>query len=132
MCQKKGFDLHGRIDYLLTRLKKAESERDERYTNAATSVIREEQERHAAELAKANARLEVAVDLASELAEAIVQWSESYPVSVFGDPTPEQVDSVCKSLGFRIDTIAAMVLREFTKNWGNRGREALAKLRSME
>lgn len=37
-------------NYLLARLKKAESERDERYTNAATSVIREEQERHAAEM----------------------------------------------------------------------------------
>jgi hypothetical protein len=38
------------IDYLFARLKKAESERDERYTKSATSVIREEQERHAAEM----------------------------------------------------------------------------------
>ena len=62
-----------------------------------------------------------------DLAEDLLKWSKAYPVSVFPEPTPKQVDDVCKSLGFRIDRISAMVLREFTKQWGDKARAALGK-----
>lgn len=51
------------------------------------------------------------------LANELIKWSKSYPVSVFGEPTPEEVDKVCKDSGFSIDKISAMVLRHFTKRW---------------
>lgn len=60
-----------------------------------------------------------------EFAESVIQWSKAYPTSVFTEPTPEEVDEVCKTLGFRIDRIAAMVLREYTESWGKKAAEAL-------
>lgn len=69
---------------------------------------------------------EAKVEELEEFARDVVKWSESYPVSVFGEPTPEQIDDVCKSSGFRIDKISAMVLRRFTKSWGEKALVALA------
>jgi hypothetical protein len=63
-----------------------------------------------------------------DLADDIVKWSESYPVSVFGEPTPEKAQEVCEALGCTLDSFSAMVLRHFTKNWGNRARQALDAL----
>ena len=60
-----------------------------------------------------------------EFAEDVVNWSKAYPTAVFPEPTPEQVDEVCKTLGFRIDRISAMVLRAYTKTWGNKASAAL-------
>jgi hypothetical protein len=62
-----------------------------------------------------------------EFAEDVLNWSKAYPVEVFPEPTPEQVDEVCKILNFRIDRISAMVLRAFTKTWGDKARAALGK-----
>ncbi len=56
----------------------------------------------------------------------VLQWSKAYPKDVFTEPTPEQVDAVCKTLGFRIDRISAMVLREFTKAWGAKADKLLS------
>lgn len=60
-----------------------------------------------------------------ELAENLVQWSEAYPADIWEEPTPEKVDAVCKTLGCRIDNITAMVMRRFTKPWGDKARKAL-------
>lgn len=64
-----------------------------------------------------------------ELRDALKQcvaWSEAYPVDIFPQPTPEQVDVVCKTLGLRIDSISAMVLRNYTSRIGEIAREALS------
>ena len=53
------------------------------------------------------------------------EWSEAYPVEVFPEPTPEQVDAVCKTLGFRLDSISAMILRHASARMGKIAREAL-------
>ena len=60
-----------------------------------------------------------------EFAESMVEWSEAYPKAIFQEPTPEQVQAVCKGLGFSIDSISAMILRIFTKPVGDRARAAL-------
>lgn len=60
-----------------------------------------------------------------EFAESVVQWSKAYPKKIFTEPTPEQIDEVCKESGFRIDRIAGMVLRDFTKPWGIRAQKVL-------
>ena len=60
-----------------------------------------------------------------DFAEEIIKWSEAYPKDIFPEPTPEQIDEVCKQSGFRIDQIAAMVLRNFTKPWGDKAQRAL-------
>jgi len=49
-------------------------------------------------------------DRLREFADDVRLWSEAYPTNIFTEPTPEQVDAVCKTLGFRIDRISAMVL----------------------
>ena len=55
----------------------------------------------------------------------IIEWSEAYPEDVFPQPTPDQIDAVCKQSGFRIDSISAMVLRRFTGYGARIAREAL-------
>jgi hypothetical protein len=60
-----------------------------------------------------------------QLAEDILEWSKAYPDGIFTEPTPEQVDTVCKMLGIRIDNIAAMILSKCTKHWGERAENAL-------
>ena len=66
------------------------------------------------------------VERLREFAEHIDQWSNAYPEGMFPDPAPEQIDQVCKTLGCRIDSIAAMILRETVKPFGDLAREALA------
>ena len=66
------------------------------------------------------------VERLREFAEHIDQRSRAYPEEIFPTPTPGQIDQVCKTLGFRIDGIAAMVLRETVKPFGKLAREALA------
>lgn len=61
-----------------------------------------------------------------ELANEMLQWAEAYPTDVFTEPTPKQVDDVCKMLGFRLDHISAMVLRAFTKQWAEKAKRALS------
>lgn len=56
-----------------------------------------------------------------------VEWANAYPVDIFPQPTPEQVDAVCKKLGFRIDSISAMVLRNYTGRIGEIASEALSR-----
>jgi len=63
--------------------------------------------------------------------EDIVKWSEAYPTTIFHEPTPEQIDEVCKASGFRIDAISAMVLRAFTKPFGDKARDALPAIDSL-
>lgn len=72
--------------------------------------------------------LEPRLERAVEWAEDLLKWSEAYPKSLFTEPTPEQVDEVCKTLGFRIDRISAMVLREYTGSWGRKAKAFLASL----
>jgi hypothetical protein len=62
-----------------------------------------------------------------KLAEELLKWEEAYPVDIFTEPTPQQVDVVCRQLGFNIDRISAMILRSFAKQWGDKAREALKK-----
>lgn len=66
------------------------------------------------------------IEMLREFVAEAVQWSEAYPEHIFTAPTPEQVDAVCKTLGFRIDRIAAIVLREFTGRWSGKARALLA------
>lgn len=70
------------------------------------------------------------VEALREFTAEAVQWSEAYPEHIFTAPTPEQVDAVCKTLGFRIDRIAAMVLREFTGRWSEKAKALLAATES--
>lgn len=72
--------------------------------------------------------IEERVAPAVEWAEDLLKWSEAYPTTIFTEPTPEQVDAVCKTLGFRIDRISAMVLREYTGIWGRKARAFLESL----
>ena len=72
------------------------------------------------------------IDEIREALEEFVKWSEAYPVDVFHEPTPEQVDAVCKTLGFRIDAISAMVLRNFTKHFGDIAKQALSALSAID
>ena len=72
-----------------------------------------------------NRALEEVGKLREFVAEA-EEWSRAYPEHIFTAPTPEQVDAVCNTLGFRIDRIAAMVLREFTGRWSEKARTLLA------
>lgn len=60
------------------------------------------------------------------LAEEMLSWAEAYPTDIFTEPTPQQVDDVCKLLGFRLDRISAMVLRAFTKQWAEKAKKALS------
>ena len=62
-----------------------------------------------------------------EVANDIIRWSEAYPKKIFGEPTPEQVDELCKTLGCQLANISAMVLREFTKPWANKAKAILNK-----
>lgn len=59
------------------------------------------------------------------LVESLHRWATAYPTTVFPEPTPEQVSEVCESLGFGIDRIAAMVLREAAKEWSQSAEKAL-------
>jgi len=72
------------------------------------------------------AALKARCDELLEFANAVVRWSEAYPDCIFVEPTPEQVNEVCKNLGCRIDNISAMILRQFTKPWGDKARAAIA------
>ena len=86
------------------------------------------QEREALDIIYAElAALRAERDRLREFADDVRKWSEAYPTNIFTEPTPEQVDAVCKTLGFRLDRIAAMVLREFTKPWGDAARAALGR-----
>jgi len=67
-----------------------------------------------------------------EFIEDLINWSRAYPESVFHEPTPAQVDAACNSLGFSIDSISAMVLRRFTKRWGERATNIASLLDDME
>lgn len=67
------------------------------------------------------------VDKLEKLAEDVRQWSDAYPTKIFHEPTPEEVRKVCDAMGVPLDCIAAMVLREFTKPWGDRARAALGR-----
>ena len=70
-------------------------------------------------------RLEAENEQLRDFVESVVQWSEAYPVDVFTPPTDEDINSMCLNLGMSLTRISAMVLRSFTKPWGDRAREAL-------
>ena len=65
------------------------------------------------------------VEKLETFANDVLQWAGAYPKRVFTEPTPEQVHSVCKSLGVGLDQVSAMVLRVFVKPWGDKAAEAL-------
>jgi len=67
-----------------------------------------------------------AVEKLREFVGEAVDWSEPYPDDIFTAPTLKQIDDVCKTLGFRIDRISGMVLREFTDRWSGKARALLA------
>jgi hypothetical protein len=71
--------------------------------------------------------LEKRLSEAVELAEEIKQWSEAYPKEVFYEPTPEQIADICDVSGTTLDSVSAMVLRNFTKQWGDRAKTFLSK-----
>ena len=70
-------------------------------------------------------RLEAENERLRDFAESVVQWSEAYPEDVFIPPTDEDISAMCLNLGMSLTRISAMVLRSFTKPWGDRAREAL-------
>jgi len=74
-------------------------------------------------------RLTAQLDIAQEALEDMVKWQNAYPVEIFTEPTPEQIDAVCQQLGFGIDRIAAMVLRGYTKTPGSIASSALSRMR---
>jgi len=74
-----------------------------------------------------NATLTADILRLEEALQQCVDWAAAYPVDIFPQPTPEQVDAVCKTLGFRIDSISAMVLRNYTGRIGEIARGALAR-----
>jgi hypothetical protein len=63
----------------------------------------------------------------TEFARSIVEWSEAYAAKTFGEPEPAKVAEVCEQLGTNIQTIATMVLRNYTKPYGDMARRVLAK-----
>lgn len=78
-------------------------------------------------IAARDAEWQAKEDRLEELAEDVSQWSKAYPVSVFPEPTPEEVRRVCDAVGVSPDCISAMVLRQFTKTWSDQARAALAE-----
>lgn len=70
--------------------------------------------------------LRAQVETLREFVAEAVEWSEAYPPDLWPEPTPNQVDTVCHSLGFSIDRIAAMVLRGYTIRWSNKARALLS------
>lgn len=101
-----------RVDTLLDDNARSEEQVKKQFANAVSFKARAE---------KAEAR----VDRLEKLAEDVRQWSDAYPTKIFHDPTPEEVRKVCDAVGVPLDCIAAMVLREFTKPWGDQARAAL-------
>ena len=138
---------------LQTQLSEAQSSAEAWHDNCniMEAALDKEREKHAATVSRlAEARAEVARlklgmtkdycdgcwslqqarQEAARLEEALqqcVDWAAAYPVDIFPQPTPEQVDAVCKTLGFRIDSISAMVLRNYTGRIGEIARGALAR-----
>jgi len=68
------------------------------------------------------------VEKAEEFAHKLLNWSKAYPEKIFPEPTADQVDEVCKTLGFRLDRIAAMILRNYTNPWGKVAEAFLSSL----
>ena len=64
-------------------------------------------------------------DRLAEFAQEVVQWSEAYPTKIFHEPNPEQVNAALNQIGMTFDCFSAMVLRAFTKPWGEKARTAL-------
>lgn len=60
------------------------------------------------------------------LENAILKLAEYYPEYIFPEITPDQINEVCKLLGFEIDRISAMVLRSFTKQLAEKAKKALS------
>lgn len=61
----------------------------------------------------------------TEFVEKFIDWTEAYPQEVFTELTLDQIDTVCKALGFRIERISAMVLHDVLKTWGIEAQAAL-------
>lgn len=45
------------------------------------------------------AKLEAENERLRNFAQEVLNWSNGYPKKVFSEPTPEQVDEICKGLG---------------------------------
>jgi hypothetical protein len=72
------------------------------------------------------ADLEARMERMRVAVEQFEEWSNAYPESIFPEPDPKKVHEVCLSMGMSIDAISAMVLRLFTKRFGDLARAALA------
>lgn len=92
-----------------------------------TKSICSDIEAYASQVAdKREEELRAQVEKLREFVAEAVEWSEAYPTHLWPEPTPNQVDTVCRSLGFRIDRIAAMVLRGYTMRWSEKAKALLA------
>jgi|WetSurMetagenome_2_1015567.scaffolds.fasta_scaffold308333_3 hypothetical protein len=63
-----------------------------------------------------------------DLAEKVKQWAEAYPNDIFQEPTPAQCQEAFEKAGFSMTCFSAMVLRVFTKPWGDKATKALADM----
>jgi hypothetical protein len=67
-----------------------------------------------------------------DLAEEVKRWAEAYPKDIFHEPTSEQCREAFEKAGFNMTCFSAMVLRLFTKPWGEKASKALAELEATE
>jgi len=73
-----------------------------------------------------------AVEVLEEALQRIVQWSESYPLSVFLEPDWKKAAELLKAGGITLDSISAACMRHVVEGVGEIAREALSRAERIE
>lgn len=68
------------------------------------------------------------LEAAIKFINGIKIWSECYPEEIFKEPDPKVLHEICKEAGTTLDAISAMVLRRYTKTWGEKAVKVLSKI----